>query len=82
MKTRKPENQVEVSGQVTVREAGARGGRATRENKGVDFFKRIGAKGGRRTAELYRDLLVEFGKKGGRPRRPSLNEPAGERDRD
>jgi general stress protein YciG len=80
MKTRKPENQVEVSGQVTVQEAGARGGRATRENKGVDFFKRIGAKGGRRTAELYADLLKEFGKRGGRPRRPTLDESMGERD--
>ena len=73
-KGRDTENQlVEVSGAISVREAGARGGRATRENKGVDFFKRIGAKGGKRTAELYHDLLTEFGRRGGRPRRPILD---------
>lgn len=82
MKTRKSENQVEASSQITVREAGARGGRATLENQGIDFFKRIGHRGGKRTAQLYRELLKEFGKKGGRPRRPTLNESAGGRDRD
>ena len=80
MKTRKPEDQVEAPSQVTCREAGARGGRATVESQGTDFFKRIGRKGGQRTAELYRELLSEFGKKGGRPRCPTLDESMGERD--
>jgi len=66
---------------ITVRQAGARGGRATLQNQGADFFKRIGKKGGKRTAELYRELLSEFGKKGGRPRRPALNESLGEKGR-
>ena len=79
MKTRKSEDQVEVpSQQITVREAGARGGRATLESQGVDFFKRIGKRGGQRTKELYGELLSEFGKRGGRPKRPALNESAGE----
>lgn len=78
MKPRKPSNQVDVPGGISVQEAGARGGRATLANQGVDFFKRIGTKGGRRTAELYHDLLVEFGRKGGRPRRPSLDKNPGE----
>lgn len=59
---------------ITVREAGCLGGRKTLERKGIGFFREIGAKGGRRTAELYRDLLSDFGKRGGRPRRPALDE--------
>lgn len=72
------ENQVaEVSAGISVQEAGRRGGRATLENQGADFFKRIGTKGGRRTAELYGELLREFGRRGGRPRRPHLEDSAG-----
>lgn len=63
---------------LTVAEAGRRGGHATLANQGVDFFRKIGKKGGRRTAELYAHLLAEFGRKGGRPRRPSLAEQPGE----
>jgi general stress protein YciG len=72
----------ESFGQITVKQAGQRGGRATLENQGVDFFRKIGRKGGQRTAELYSKLLKEFGKKGGRPRRPALTEPVGEGDHD
>ena len=57
---------------ITTREAGARGGRSTFERRGAGFFQEIGRKGGRRTAELYRDLVKEFGRRGGRPRRPNL----------
>lgn len=74
MKTRKPKNQVEVS----VREAGRRGGQSTLEHRGTEFFREIGAMGGKRTAELYADLLKEFGRKGGRPRRPNLENSVGE----
>lgn len=71
----------ESSRAISVREAGRRGGRATVENQGMGFFKKIGKKGGQRTAKLYANLLKEFGRKGGRPRRPALDEPAvGERD--
>ncbi|MBA7577268.1 hypothetical protein ES708_19115 [subsurface metagenome] len=83
MNTEKPESEVKASDQVTCRAAGRRGGTATRDRyAGTDFYRRIGAKGGRRTAELYHDLLAEFGGKGGRPRRPALDKPAGEQDRD
>lgn len=68
----------EVLIEISVREAGRRGGRATLENQGRDFFSQIGKKGGERTAELYRDLLRQFGQRGGRPKRPALNEPMGE----
>jgi len=60
--------------EITVAEAGRRGGQSTLEHRGVEFFREIGAKGGRKTAELYHDLLAEFGKRGGRPRRPSLED--------
>ncbi len=75
------DDQIQVSNEITVREAGTRGGNVTRDRyAGTDFYRRIGAKGGTRTKELYRDLLSEFGKKGGRPKRPTLSESAGERD--
>jgi len=79
MKPRKTEgNQSGASGKVTVQEAGRLGGRATLDNQGAEFFKRIGKKGGQRTKELYGDLLAEFGKRGGRPPRPGLQESPGE----
>jgi general stress protein YciG len=70
----------DFSKSVTVQEAGRRGGQATFQNHGVGHFKKIGRKGGKRTAELYRELLSDFGKRGGRPRRPSLREVMREED--
>jgi len=72
-------NQCKVSSEITVRQAGQRGGHATLERHGVGFFRKIGTRGGRRTKQLYAQLLREFGKKGGRPRRPTLDETVGER---
>ena len=64
---------------ITVAQAGRRGGTTTRDRyQGTDFYRQIGAKGGRKTAELYHNLLAEFGRKGGRPRRPALDESMGE----
>lgn len=59
---------------ITVAEAGRRGGQSTLEHQGIEFFREIGRKGGQRTAKLYRELLSQFGKKGGRPRRPALED--------
>lgn len=67
-----------ISQAITVREAGRRGGCRTLNNHGVEFYRQIGKKGGRRTAELYRGLLTEFGKRGGRPRRPDTVKQLGE----
>ena len=39
-------------GNMSVREAGRKGGRTTRARYGAEFFQEIGAKGGRRVAEL------------------------------
>jgi general stress protein YciG len=65
--------QAKVSEAISVYEAGRRGGHATLEKHGTEFFKEIGARGGQRTKQLYGHLLSEFGRKGGRPRRPSLH---------
>jgi len=81
MKKKATESQAEASGGINVREAGRRGGRATLENQGREFFRRIGKRGGQQTKELYGELLSQFGKRGGRPRRPTLNDHVGERDR-
>lgn len=70
---------VETSSGIGVREAGRKGGIATRDRHGVEFYRQIGAKGGESTKKLYAHLFSEFGKKGGRPRRPSLNKPEGEK---
>ncbi len=68
--------------QITVAEAGRRGGKSTLERRGIEFFRQIGVKGGKRTSELYRELLSEFGKRGGRPRRPALNMGEGDHNRE
>ena len=64
--------------EISVKAAGRRGGTTTRERYGSDFYRRIGRMGGERTRALYAELLKEFGKKGGRPRRPTLDEYMGE----
>jgi len=57
---------------MSVKEAGARGGRSTRDKRGVAFFRRIGRKGGETTKRRWGHLYNEFGHQGGRPRRPDL----------
>ncbi len=82
MERKKPNNSeaglAKVSDAITVREAGARGGQSTFARRGAAFFREIGAKGGKRQKELYSDLLSEFGKLGGRPKRPNVEDSAGE----
>jgi general stress protein YciG len=63
---------------MTVKQAGHRGGTTTRDRHGRTYYQSIGRKGGRKTAQLYRELLTEVGKRGGRPRRPALDESMGE----
>lgn len=73
-------NHDKESEDISVREAGRRGGCTTLERKGVEFFKEIGRKGGRKTSKLYSEVLKDFGRRGGRPRRPNLNGSMGEED--
>lgn len=63
---------------MNVREAGRKGGNSTLKRWGLDFFRKIGSKGGKRTARLYKDLLKDWGRQGGRPRRPALIDTSGE----
>lgn len=73
-----PAEIIETREGISVKEAGRRGGKSTLEHRGTEFFREIGAKGGKRQKELYSDLLREFGRRGGRPRRPSLEDSTGE----
>ena len=77
MESRMSEDAEEIT-QLTVKQAGQRGGSRTLERHGREHFQAIGRKGGKRTAKLYRELLSDFGKRGGRPRRPALDEYMGE----
>ena len=64
--------------QLTVAEAGRRGGTAIRDRYVVQFYRQIGTRGGETTKRRYGHLFSEFGRKGGRPRRPNLENGVGE----
>ena len=54
-------------GNMSVREAGRKGGKTTRARYGAEFFQQIGAKGGKAVSERYsNEHFREIGRKGGR----------------
>jgi general stress protein YciG len=54
-------------GNMSVREAGRKGGKTTRARYGHEFFQEIGAKGGKAVSERYsNEHFREIGRKGGR----------------
>jgi len=56
-----------VGGNMSVREAGRKGGKTTRARYGPEFFQEIGAKGGKAVSERYtNEHFREIGRKGGR----------------
>jgi len=56
----------ENKGDMTVSEAGKRGGERTAETHGHDFYEEIGKKGGETTSEKYgTPFYEEIGHKGG-----------------
>ena len=72
--------QLDDKAQLTVAQAGKRGGLATSARfRGTGFYQRIGAKGGETTKTRWGHLFRQFGKLGGRPRRPTLDESKGEK---
>ena len=55
------------AGNMSVREAGRKGGKTTRARYGPEFFQEIGAKGGRTVSQRYsNEHFREIGRKGGR----------------
>ena len=58
--------------QEAARQLGRRGGTSTRDRRGVEFLREIARKGGETTKRRWGYLFSEFGRRGGRPRRPNL----------
>ncbi len=55
-----------MRGEMTVREAGRRGGTKVKERHGIEHFKRIGHLGGTTTAQRHgTEFYKEIGRKGG-----------------
>lgn len=55
-----------TKGDMSVREAGHRGGETTSEKYGPEFYREIGEKGGETTRERHGDeFYEEIGRKGG-----------------
>lgn len=62
---------------MTVEEAGRKGGEATANKHGKDFYEKIGQKGGETTAKNHdREFYEEIGKKGGEARANQRNNNA------
>ncbi|MGH2393910.1 MAG: hypothetical protein ACRDGH_10550 [Candidatus Limnocylindria bacterium] len=54
-------------GNMSVREAGRKGGTTTRQRYGSEFYQEIGQKGGRTVSERYsHEHFQQIGRKGGR----------------
>jgi len=63
---------------LTVAEAGRRGGLRLLQTRGRDHFVVIGRRGQVAMRRRYPDSAAEWGKLGGRPRKPTLDEIMGE----
>ncbi len=60
------EEEMAEKGSMTVKEAGRKGGRATKARHGPEFYKAIGRKGGETTKERHGPQFDErIGRKGG-----------------
>jgi general stress protein YciG len=67
------------SNNLSVSEAGRKGGQTVLRNRGREFYRQIGAKGQQKMRSRYPNMASEWGKLGGRPRNPSLNDIVGEK---
>lgn len=63
---------------VSVVEAGRKGGLAVLNSRGRAFYSEIGKKGQQIMRQKYPGMAVEWGKFGGRPKKPLLSEIMGE----
>ena len=64
---------------LTVAQAGKRGGLRLLQTRGRDYFVMIGKKGQTVMRRKYPDMAREWGKRGGRPRKMTLDEILGEK---
>jgi len=64
----------ENRGDVTVKQAGRLGGLATLRKQGRQFYAEIGRLGQRAMRAKHPNMASEWGKLGGRPRKPTLDE--------
>ncbi|MCD6230324.1 MAG: hypothetical protein J7J88_00330 [Dehalococcoidia bacterium] len=62
---------------ITVNEAGHRGGLTVFRTRGGQFFAEIGKKGQRAMRARYPNMASQWGKLGGRPKKPKLEEVVG-----
>ena len=62
----------------TVQEAGRLGGLKLFSNRGRAYFVEIGRRGQRAMRRKYPGMAAEWGKLGGRPKKPNLGEIMGE----
>jgi general stress protein YciG len=58
--------------EMTVKEAGRRGGLSLLSRRGTKHFAEIGRKGQETMKKLYPGMASTWGKKGGRPRKNNL----------
>ena len=63
---------------LTVVQAGRKGGRSTLRKKGRDFYVHIGKMGQLAMRKKYPNMARNWGKLGGRPKKPTLAEIMGE----
>jgi len=63
---------------VTVTEAGRRGGLNLFQTRGRDYLAAIGKKGQEALRRKYPGMASVWGRTGGRPKKPTLDEIAGE----
>ena len=62
---------------ITVNDAGRKGGLAVSRTRGRQFFAEIGRKGQQAMRAQYPDMAQKWGKLGGRPKKPKLEEVMG-----
>jgi len=68
---------IKLAGGISVSEAGRRGGLAVLKTRGRRFFAEIGQKGQRVMRVRYPNMASQWGKLGGRPKKPKLEEVMG-----